>query len=337
MKMKKTALVAAMSLGVVFGAAQANAYVYARSYFDTDNLQLGAVNADGSPAAATILSYTNVITNTASINGVNVPATGGTCNYSGGLSCPVLTTPVLDSAPAEAGTIVSTGNNDFSFYGPDNLNQYARADNVVNTAAVIQIRDGISPAIAHTDVDAIAEAQLLTGAAASSQSQIQSTTGFSLVFNLLAGGNFFINFDAVWDQLVDIDTSFQGGANAATAQSQLEVSARLDGPNGEQLTWQVGDFCFSDFGACGVVHGGDLNRLINTSIDPNTISNAGSGNFNMFATGLASGQWTFALNSTVRTALSQDIPLPGTLVLLGLGLVSMGMAGRRRRGMQRAS
>ena len=332
--MKKQALAAALVLGASLGAAvqEANAYVYGRSYIDIDNLQLGALQADGSPADVTIRSYVNTITNTAALNGTPAGQETATCTLGNPTPCPFPATPVLDALPSQIGA-PAKANNDFTFEGPDATGEFARADGVVHTAAVIEIAGGVSPAIASTDVEGIAESQLQFGQTASSQSQLQSTTGLTLAFTVAGDGTFVLNFDANWDVLAEINTA--SAANSASAQAEIQTTVTLARDDGTRaVTYTPGGLfgdCLPAGGTCVTTGTGDLNQQYAVSTDPASQGDFGSDSLGFAFDGLNAGDWTLVLNTTVRTLLIQDIPVPGTVGLLGLGLTGLGFAGRRRK------
>jgi hypothetical protein len=56
---------------------------------------------------------------------------------------------------------------------------------------------------------------------------------------------------------------------------------------------------------------------------------AGAHNLNFV--GLTDGVWTLTLSALTSTQVSRQVPLPGTLALLGLGLAGLGLASRRRK------
>ncbi|MDZ7782461.1 MAG: PEP-CTERM sorting domain-containing protein [Halioglobus sp.] len=58
---------------------------------------------------------------------------------------------------------------------------------------------------------------------------------------------------------------------------------------------------------------------------------SGSGFFSLSVTGLESGTYSFSLGASGQSVVSQEVPAPATLLLLGAGLLAGAGTYRRRR------
>lgn len=332
MNINKSQLAVAMGLVLALGAAgQASASVYAHSRLLIQNLTIESTNTGGGigQPGTDITSFSFTLTNTASLNGASAADSSDSC---GGTffsnDCTPGVPAALDTNPSNApGGTVNRSNNDFTLFGMG-MDQYSNSDSVIDDAELA--------GDASTATRQIAESELQSGTQAAANAEIQSTTG--LVFSFTVGGpqttDLTISFEA--------DPSMQAAINQLSflngnAQSNLSVSLTLNNEDtNEQVSWSpqgtAGNTCDSEIAGvtCNeLADGEDLNRNLSVSSNPadaNYSLGAGFSDFGIEILALTAGSYSLSLNAVTSTQLRQEqpVPLPGTLLLLGAGLVGAG-------------
>jgi hypothetical protein len=307
-------------------------------------LDIDALSVAITPAAgATAGQFNFNLTNTASLDGAAIgqnscsgtaPGTG-TCGSSGGAL-------VLDANPANGiGSDLTRTNNSMTFFGPGTGGNYANSDSVINDAQLV--------GDASTDTDNIAEASLDSKFAGAASAEIQSNTGFTFTFDITAAGSLALNF------LADPDLrALVSALDAGAAQANLNTSFTLQ----QDVDAAGGSLGFANWNPDGTavnncsVGGGvtctetadtqDLNINVGSTTPgaDNTHSfGAGDANFGDALTSfgiivgnLDAGTWTLTLNEQKSVNLSrQQVPEPGILALVGIGLMGLGMSTYRRK------
>lgn len=322
-KLKKLAA-AVGAMGAMGVAGQANAFVYALSHLEVQDLVISA-SGIGLLAPPT---YTFNLTNTATLNAANA-IQSASCNNFAGPACSV-GLPVLDAAVANApGNTLIRAENDFNFLGPTGVHTYATSDSVILTAQLVQ---GLP-----TSTRQIAEVEMNSNGSAAANAEIQSNT--NLVWTItIAPGTLSLTFRADPDQKVEINDI----PGLYSAQSNMNATFSLTKSDGsESITWSpqgtATNDCIADGGPSCVetADGADLNRNISTGTNPSLITNPAFNGGSVFAlfgitiSGLSGGRYSLALNALTSANVSR-VPEPGTIALLGAALAGIGFASRRK-------
>lgn len=338
MNMKKSTLTAAITAVLAAGAAgPVSASIYARSYLNVESLKI-LVSDDGGTSAggATISGFNFTMTNTGTVSGAPV-STSATCST---VDCFGPSGARMDPLQAVgAGGSPRPAENSFTFMGPDLLGPpaiYGNADSIIRTAELA------GDLLAGTATEQIAEAELRnTGTSASSNAELQSVTGFTMLFTVVGADLLRLSFDAALDILSHaIDPS----ASAGTAQGNINVEfnlRQLTGGNGSAIfrpngvvgafdTCSLGLTCTE--GADGLDLNSDTAALLGGPNDGRSGTTLGGlPDFLATVSGLTDGTWRLTLNATTSTSLSRTaVPEPSILALLGIGLAGIGAASRRK-------
>ncbi len=309
----------AAALALMSAAGSANAAAYGYSY---DNIFGLTITPTG---PITFGSATVISRSTATLNGVS--------DIQGGSG-------VLDSPQAAVGAVV-IGPNNFSQQGQ--AGDYSRGD-----AQIVSTQLPPSFPGATTQAVNVAESNLDTFGTADASGRNGSTTGFSVNFVVGApDASLAFAFQADPFMQVFLDT-LAGPGSSATA--NLVVTFTVTDATGAIV------FNWAPDGGAGGITGGtetDDDANLNINLSTNTLtagslftydptgcgapvapgtSTACGGNFGAFTNALAVGNYTLTLNAveSVDLVITQQVPEPGTLALLGLGLAGLCFGSRRR-------
>lgn len=326
---KLTSVAAAAGICALMAASPAQAYVYATSALQIENLLLNVAGA-----GTTINSYTFNLSNSASMNG-GPSSSSGACNSLGFPACSAIS-PVLDAAEVNAaGSTLNRANNNYAFLGADQVNSYSGADSVINTAQLVQA--------VPTSTRQIAESLLNINGFAQANALVQSNTSLTATLNVVGvPASLSLSFDADPDQRSQIN----GAPGTYLSQSDLNASFTLSG-NGGSVTWTPNGTGANDCTVTGALVGlgvacaetfdtQDLNRNTTTSSNPGTDDNSFDlastlTAFGINITGLTAGTYTIAFNAQTSTSIIRAVPEPGMMALLGAGLLGLGAIRRRRQ------
>ncbi len=340
----KLALAVAAALGLGAVSDQAAARVYAGSSLLLQELVISVTGPSGDIFPN---SFDFGSTNTATLAGAsdtNAQTCSGAPGEGGGVdnNCAADPAPPLDVPYAIApGSTFNPGagyENSFTFQGPFNPSEdVALADSEIAEAQLV------TPLGTPTETSQIAEAGLDTQVSASSSANVNSNAGFLFTFSVSDTADFELDFQA--DPWLAAEITPAAG-QPATAGSSVAWSATLTRlSDGSAVSWapqgSVADNCVVDLALtlAGVTctedaDGEDLNRTVGvagTTGAASFSSAVGWSDFGFTIFDLTSGNWSLRLTETVETNLSQAaVAAPGVVSLLGLGLLGMGAARRRR-------
>jgi len=342
MNFKQTTLAAAVAATLAMGVcSQANAFVYAGSGLSIDGLTIGIT---GPGVTTTVNRFDFDLNNSATLNGVSAIQTahcGGTLG-AGNNNCGA--NPTLDALPANApGSTVNRVNNqttggEFTFIGVANgfTGTFSNSDSVIQTAELVQLGQP-------TATKNIAEALLNTGLTAASSSQIQSITGLQFTFTV-GGGPAVLDLSFLADP--DVESFASGETGSFSAQANINASFTLTGTGGAAtgtfVNWAprgtatndcvaIGAACaeLADTQTLNVNTGVTTNTFDRVSWDPNALNETA---FHINITGLASGTYTLTLNEVKSVNLARTpLPEPGTLALMGIGVMGLFASIRRKK------
>ena len=323
----KTIAAAAGACVAMTVASPANAFVYATSHLEIQNLLLTF------DPTAVVTSFAFNLTNTADINGSSAIGVA-TCTKAAGNcgSGPILNAPQAIAPPSNLIRPEDT----YTFATPAEklVNSFSRSDSIVTAAQLINGRP--------TAANQIAESLLNLPGNAAANAEIKSTTSLTATFN--GSRNIRLAFDADPDQLAQIG----GGSTGVSAQSNLNSSFTLlnNGVSAGSVSFNPNGVGAADCVVAGLA--GVTCTVIADTQDLNfnaAIGTAGTSSnsfepgavfshFEILISGLADSAYSVAFNavtSTLIVAAPTVVPEPGTMGLIGAALAGLAFTSVRRK------
>lgn len=325
MKLKKTSLATALVAALAMGAAgQASASVYAGSSLDVSNLVIGFTTGAGTPITGLNPQYSFNVEDSATLNGATQAWAAGCSSIAGNCGA----SPVLSVNAANApGSTVIRANNDYSLFG-QNTGTFANSNAEISTAQLVTFLP--------TSTKQVAEAEVLGSGQGQASTNIQSSTTWTFSFSISETANLSLSFLANPEMKADV--SLVPPFSAGIAQSNLATDftlRRLGG--GAFVNWNPdgvnGNVICVGVLSCVEVDPESLNETMTVGPLTSTVTHSlGSGPslFSLNVNGLAAGNYTLSLAALTSVSV-QQVPEPGTLLLIGGALAAMGMGRLRRR------
>ena len=332
MKFSKVLPLIAIGLAVGLGANKAHAYAYANADLHVQSLTITFV-----PAGTTDITNFGTCLETSCAGLVTQPASASTAEAS--LAPPgtgTSTSDLVDAAVAVGtGSVFPGGatptNNSWALEGPSSSDIYSWGDSqIVSQQTVIGVNADGSPIFGSViETRQIAEGNSTDATLGTSGALTNSSTEFTSNFNVDASGA-RVRFDmtaalAMLAEITAPDTGIQ-----ATATSTVKFTIR-DLDDNLEFEWIVGN---------GVAFGGSVLGEafdISTQVSTNTQANvpfSGSGVFAGITNDLAAGQYKLVLNAEVSETVQatvEQIPEPSVIALVGMGLIGVAAARRRKK------
>jgi hypothetical protein len=321
-----------VALGVLLGAGavgQASADVYGLAYLNIDNL---SVNFGATGSATTF----NFATNQDAALNSNPDLSSGAADCAGSFPSPGNCTvgdPVLSGTVQNApGGTLNRGEGDYTIFGQ--TGDYANAEAEIVRATLVLANPPQPGYDGTTQVTAISESNLQASTSGQANTVAQSGTTLLLTFTVGSAGTLSVSFTADINVQAEVFVPDGGLATAATS-----ASLTLQKEGTTQVTWapigESGDLgprlCNEAGGLTCVATEEDGLDLNVTRVSAGALASmTGSGSYQLDITGLTSGTYTLAFTTSSAVNVTREVPVPGTLLLMGTGLLLGARAMKRK-------
>jgi hypothetical protein len=313
-----------------------------------------AGTADTVYADAYAISYDNIFNGTVIENNpanflfgpaTSTSADGASLNGTGPSNSDVKISPALADAPIAIapGSAVAPAENSYTAVGSTGTN-YAYGD-----ARVVSVQTGGIPPATTIQAVNIAEGNVVGNNFAESRGNNSSATFFNVTLSVLSPDFITFDFDAAPYMEVILGPEALLGSKAEAILGMSIVITNLAGvevfnwaPNGQvnnaDITGTVGgtevldDFTLNTT-LTQLITGTQVYDPTGAGAPVGNLSPVAFGNFTAQTGVLAAGDYNLTLQASERESLiiaSQVIPEPGTIILMGAGLIGLGLAARRR-------